>query len=249
MELKARYYRALPIDSPGNEDEILELARDETALIGMHCWNIGCPDGPPVDVDYCVGMGWPQATAEAGRIMAEVIRPAMDQCRRQGVAVCHVESDWMDHQYPQVPSRRQPDQKPALPPMQQSLLDRAHGPEYLARSPLARMRRAAIASPEGDESLFFYTDQLDAWLKDRKIRNLIYTGFAADMCLLGAEGGARPMLGLGYRCILIREGTVGVETPETFPERLVTRYAIQRFEWQVGWSCSLADLADALDSP
>ena len=247
LHLLARYYRALPIDRPGYEDVVLHLPVAETALVGMHCWNIGCPDGPPVDVGFCVGMGWPQATAEAGRIMVEVIRPAMDLCRTRGVAVCHVESDWMDQQYPEVPSRRQRGQPgAALLPVTQHLLDRAHGAQYLARSPLARMRRAAVVSPRDGEPLCFYTDQLHAWLRERGIANLIYTGFAADMCLLGAEGGARPMLGLGYRCILIREATVGVETPETFADRLITRYAVQRFEWQVGWGCAFADFAAAL---
>lgn len=248
LHLKTRYYRALPVDRPGYEDVVLDLPAAETALVGMHCWNIGCPDGPDVDVDFCVGMGWPQATGEAGRIMAEVIRPAMDLCRDKGVAICHVESDWMDHQYPHVESRREPGRASSSPTVTQELHDRAHGADYLERSPLAHMKRAALVSPEGDEPLFFYTDQLHAWLQERGIRNLVYTGFAADMCLLGAEGGARPMLGLGYRCVLIREATVGVETPQTFPERLVTRYAIHRFEWQVGWGCAYTDFATAMEA-
>jgi len=54
------------------------------------------------------------------------------------------------------------------------------------------------------------------------------------------------MLGLGYRCILIREATVGVERPDTFEERLATRYGIHRFEWQVGYSTAYTDFAAAL---
>ena len=84
LKLKTRYYRALPADSPGYEEEVFELPAETTALLGMHCWNIGCPDGPEIDVNYCVGMGWPQATAEADRIMTDVIRPAMDAARRLG---------------------------------------------------------------------------------------------------------------------------------------------------------------------
>ena len=85
LQLAARYYRALPIDRPRYEQVTLSLPVDKTALVGMHCWNIGCPDGPPVDLNYCVGMGWPQSTQEAGRIMAEVIRPAMDAARAIGM--------------------------------------------------------------------------------------------------------------------------------------------------------------------
>jgi nicotinamidase-related amidase len=246
VRLKTRYYRALPTDRPGFEDQVFSLPLEQVALVGMHCWNIGCPDGPPVDYNYCVGMGWPQAAAEAWRIMQEVIRPAMDLCREAGVRVCHVESDWMDHQYPQLPSRR--DRSTSWKPTgrQQEMLDRAHGTEYLARSPLAHMKRAALVSPVGGEPQFFYTDQLHEYLQQHGIDTLIYTGFAADMCLLGAEGGAQPMLGLGYRCILIREATVGVERPDTFDERLATRYGIHRFEWQVGYSTAFADFAAGL---
>lgn len=247
IRLNTRYYRALPTDHPGYEQEVFELPVEKTALIGMHCWNIGCPDGPPVDVNYCVGMGWPEATAEAGRIMKEVIRPAMDAARGIGLPVCHVETDWMDTQYPEVPSRRRHEAGPAAS-LQREMLERAHGRDYLKNSPLARMRRAQIVEPVGDEPLVFYTDQLDAYLKERGSETLIYTGFAADMCVLNAEGGARAMLGRGYRCILMRDATVGVETPDTFPKRLATRYGIHLFEWQVGYSTTLRDFLTAVNA-
>jgi len=245
IRLKTRYYRALPIDAPGHEEETLELEVGKTALVGMHCWNIGCPDGPAVDVDFCVGMGWPQATAEGERIMREVIRPAMDAARGIGMPVCHVETDWMDAQYPEVPSRRVRGGGVGVG-RQREMAERAHGRDYLEKSPLARMRRAEIVAPAGDEPLVFYTDQLDGHLKPRGIETLIYAGFAADMCVLGSEGGARAMVGRGYRCILMRDATVGVETPESFPERLATRYGIHRFEWQVGYSTRWADFMDAV---
>ena len=56
------------------------------------------------------------------------------------------------------------------------------------------MRRAEIIAPKDDEQIFFYSDVLDKYLRDRDIDTLIYMGFATDMCILNAEGGARPML-------------------------------------------------------
>jgi len=246
IKIKTRYYRALPIDNPGYEEEAFELPLEKVALVGMHCWNIGCPDGPAEDMDFCVGMGWPQVTAEAGRIMVEVIQPAMDAARQKGMAVCHVESDWMDEQYPQVKSTRARE-LPSLHPRQLAMDERAHGVDYLARSPLAHMRRAEVVSPQGDEPLVFYTDQLDQYLQVRGIETLFYTGFAADMCLLGAEGGARPMLARGYRCIVLRDATVGVETPQSFAERLNTRYALHLFEWKIGYGTTSTDFIKALE--
>ena len=145
LQLDARYYRSTPTDSSGYEQVTLSLLMEKTALVGIHCWNIGCPDGPSTDVDYCVGMGWPQATREAGRIMAEVIRPAMDLARGIGMPVCHVETDWMDRQYPQVESRRT-EATGSVHPLRQELFERAHGVDYMQRSPLAKMRRAEIVS-------------------------------------------------------------------------------------------------------
>ena len=235
------------MNQPGIESLDLEIDVARTALVGMHCWNIGCPDGPSVDVDYCVGMGWPQATEEAARIMSAVIRPSMDLARRVGMVVCHVETDWMDQQYPDLSSRR--NREAVTSPHrdeQQRILDRAHGPDYLATSPLKSMRRAELVSPVGDEPMCFYSDALDAYLSERGIDTLIYMGFATDMCILGAEGGARPMLSRGYRCILMRDATVGVETPESFPDRLSTRYGIHLFEWSVGYSTTYQEFVSAM---
>ena len=55
------------------------------------------------------------------------------------------------------------------------------------------------------------------------------------------------MLGLGYRCILMRDATVGVETPDSFEERLATRYGTHLFEWQVGFSTTYRNFIQALE--
>ena len=246
LQLAARYYRSVPTDRAGYEEVTLSLPVDKTALVGLHCWNIGCPDGPATDSDYCVGMGWPQPTEEAARIMAEVIRPAMDLARSIGMAVCHVETDWMDRQYPHIESRRS-DAAASVHPVRQELFERAHGVDYMKRSPLAEMRRAEIVSPVGDEPLVFYSDVLDEYLSGRGIETLIYMGFATDMCLLGAEGGARPMLHRGYRCVVMRDATVGVESPDTFPQRMATSYGLHIFEWTLGHGCTFAQFRQAIE--
>ena len=143
-----------------------------------------------MDVDYCVGMGWPQSTEEAGRIMAEVIRPAMDEARSIGMAVCHVESEWMDHQYPPHRVAGARTGRGLYTRTSRRCSNGLTGVDYMRRSPLAKMRRAEVVSPQGDEPLVFYTDVLDEYLRGRGVETLIYMGFAADMCLLGAEGGS-----------------------------------------------------------
>lgn len=246
ISLNTRYYRAIPIDATGYEEETLELDPERTAVVIMHCWNIGCPDGPPVDTQFCVGMGWPQATEEAWRIMKDIIRPVLDVVRTTDLHVCHVEADWMASAYPEIESRRRPDTSQPNENWQK-LIDRAHGPRYLEDSPLAQMRRAEIVAPDADEPLFFYTEPLDEYFRERGIDTAIYAGFATNMCILNAAGGAQPMAARGHRCILIRDATVGTETPESFPERLATRYGIHMFEWKLGCSTTSSDLMRALE--
>jgi len=46
----------------------------------------------------------------------------------------------------------------------------------------------------------------------------------------------------------MRDATVGVETPESFPDRLATRYATHLFEWKVGYSTTFHEFINAIDS-
>ena len=261
LNLKTRYYRALPADAAGHEEQILELSLDEVAIVGLHCWNIGLPDGPPIDPNFVAGCGWPEAQTESGRIMVEVIRPAMDIARDVRMAVCHIEPDEFDQYYPQVPSRRSPEHDEHRKSLRRrtdrwavqrsgemEMIDARSGGENAADSPTSRMKRAEVVSPIGDEPLVFYTTQLDDYLQDRGVTTIIYTGFATDMCIINSEGGGAPMVKAGYRCILMRDATIGVETPDTFPERLATRYGIHRFEISVGYSTTFEDFKTAVES-
>ncbi len=90
------------------------------------------------------------------------------------------------------------------------------------------------------------TARLDEYLQARGVSTIIYTGFATDMCILTSEGGGRPMVTAGYRCILMRDATCGVESPDTFKEKLATRYGIFRFETAVGDSTTWADFQEAV---
>ena len=59
------------------------------------------------------------------------------------------------------------------------------------------------------------TEQFDSWLRDRGITDLLFTGFATNLCILDSPAAMKAMRALGYRCVIIREGTLGVEFPDT----------------------------------
>lgn len=253
LNFTGRYYRPIPLDQAGYEAEPLALDPHKTALVAMHCWNIGCEDGPPIDKDYFVGMGSLESYREAERIMRECIRPAMDAAREAGVLVCHVESELIARRHPEALAdadpREVPDEaRPVVPGWRKQMEDRFHGTAYATHSPLARMDRAKVVAPLPGEPFVFQSGQLDRALRRQGIENLVYAGFAADMCILRAPGGIEPMAPKEYRLFLIRDATVGVECEDTFAERIATRWAVRYFETHFGDTLLCEDFVAACRS-
>jgi nicotinamidase-related amidase len=219
----------------------------------MHCWNVGCEGGPALDVNYCVGMGYPETFREAGRIMREQIRPCLDAARRAGVLVCHVEADAIALQHPEAlppclspasaPGEAVPG--PVVPGWQEQIAARSFGQDYATRSGYATMDRAAIVAGLPGEPYVYQTSQFDRLLREQGIENLIYSGFATDMCILRAPGGIEPMFALGYRTFLMRDATIGVECPDTFAARVATNWAVRYFETHFGDTVIAGDFIQA----
>jgi nicotinamidase-related amidase len=190
-------------------------------------------------------MGFPVAHEEAKRIIIELIRPAMDAAREAGVLVCHVESETIRKN--REGGSEEPDRSEAREPgsWRERIAWRSHGLDYPIRSPLSRMDRVKLVEPQEGEPFACTTEELHEVLVERGIRNLIYTGFATDMCILRAPGGVEPMAARDYRMFLLRDATVGVECPDTFEERLATRWAIRYFETHFGDTMTTMDFIDA----
>jgi nicotinamidase-related amidase len=243
LNLVGRYYRTIPIDSAAYAEEQLALDADRTALVSLHCWDIGCPGGPPIDPNFCVGMGYRVSLEEAYRIMRDLIRPALDAARAAGLAVFHVQAESIAARYPQwftqdvdapPASGGEPAAPEAIPGHRDAILFRSHGRDYMTKSGLACMDTAAVVASRPDEPVVHQSGQFDRMLRRRGIVNLIYAGFATDMCILNAPGGIGPMFSLGYRVLLIREATLGVECPDTFDQRIATRWGIRFIETHWG---------------
>ncbi len=238
LRLKGRYYRQVPQAKAGYEEELLELDPAKTSFIAMHCWDIGFAENP-ADGNYSVGMGYMRNLEESARIVKEVIIPAVKVCREAGILVSHVENDPIVNKHrPPAQSAAPPAAEP-LPPVvpgwrESITYGRAHGDNYPSKGPYSRMDRIRDLYPEGDEPFVAAGDELDPLLRARGIENLVYTGFAADMCILRSPGGTQDMFNRGYRVFLIREGTLGVEFPDSFEERRATWWGIRYFESKVG---------------
>ncbi len=245
LHLTGRYYRTIPTNQPGYVEESLDLEAGQTAFVSLHSWNIGCPGGPPTGPNFWVGMGFPQTCNEEYRIMKEHIRPCLDAARAAGIAVFHVQAELIARRYPEwyaveaditAPTPASP-----IPGYTQKIISRSHGQDYAHNSPYADMDFPEICAPLPGEPIIHQSGQFDRHLRKRGIVNLIYAGFAADMCILNAPGGMGPMFGLGYRVILIRDATLGVELVDTFDERIATRWGISFVETHWGDTITTAD--------
>ena len=132
------------------------------------------------------------------------------------------------------PPRREPGRPEVNPGWLKERAERTHGKGYQEWEGWQQMRILSSCEAEPGDQVILTSAQFDRICRSRGIKNLIYTGFATNMCILGSEGATKPMLAYGYRIFLIREATLGTEIPETFHDRLLTRAALIQFQKQVG---------------
>ena len=104
---------------------------------------------------------------------------------------------------------------------------------------------AEPVKPRDGDVLVVTTDQFDVWLRGQSIDTLIYTGFSANLCILDSPAAIKAMACLGYRCVILREATTGVEFPETLESRSHTENAIRYIEAWWGYSASAPDFRQA----
>jgi hypothetical protein len=90
-------------------------------------------------------------------------------------------------------------------------------------------------------------DLLD-FLEENKVRNLIYAGYATNRCVLHRPAGIIRMAQRGYNCILLRDCTAAIETPQTLDGEWIKFAMINMIEDQYGGSATLEDLMRAFDT-
>lgn len=249
--LPVRFYRAVPTSNPeGLVEEQWTLNVTRTALIELHCWNIGCPGGIPVPEEYWVFEGCPQNHEYMLRALTEEIAPSVQAARSIGMPVVHVQGVDIGKRYLHL----QPPMPPSEPPRtgRAPISDhasrrsqRVHGEGYLQWPEWKNLDVAEPVKPVDGDVLVVATEQFDDWLRSRAIDTLLYTGFSANLCILDSPAAIKAMAGLGYRCVILREATTAVEFPETLESRSHTVNAIRYIEAWCGYSASARDFRAA----
>lgn len=247
LRLTGRHWETPSLDGAGWVDTPYNLDPQETGFVALHLWNVGdvAGGGPAVPDGYFVDMGMREAQEESVRIAERYIRPAIDASRAAGIPIFHVEPRNIALKYnsvhylleqedvePPRPTRPRPPE--ANPGWNRERAQRSHGLGYDDWPGWQQMRILASCDAEPGDQVILTGGQFDRILRERGIKNLVYTGFATNMCILDSAAATREMLGFGYRIFLIREATLAVEYPETFPTRLMTEAALKFFELKVG---------------
>jgi nicotinamidase-related amidase len=252
LRLTERYCRCHPTDDsmPGPVEEPIELDPRSTAFVSLHCWNIGFPDGPAAPLDYWVFMGSLENHRLCVDVVNDAIVPALTAARRAGLSVFHVQPQNIAEKhagwdYQLEPVAAKPARRPPVSDYARARAERVHGPGFRQWSGWDQADVARAAYPAAGEQMIVTADQFDRILRERGITTLVYVGFATNLCILDSPAAMKEMSQLGYRCLLIREGTLAVEFADTIHERLNTQVATRYIEAWVGSTIGLADFVRA----
>ena len=243
-------------------EDRFDLDRRETGFVVLHAWNVGDDGGPAVPESLAIGMGVPATCAEADRITRVYVGPAKEAARAAGLAIFHVELPSIAIKYDSVrymleESELRPALRPYRPSSQATPADevnpgwilkraeRSHGKGFQDWAGWQQMHVHSSCAPQPGDQVILTSEQLDRICRSRGIKNLIYTGFATNACIVDAAGGARAMLRYGYKLFLIREATLAIEFTDTLDERLMTRGALRYFEHVLGDTIGYQQFVDA----
>ena len=260
-KLPVRQYIAVPSGKPrGLVTETWELPMAQTAFVELHCWNVGVPGGIPAPDDYWVFMGSKQNHERAAKIVQNVIAPALEAARKAGMPTVHVQPDGVAVRYPEL--RPQRATSPCAPPEAGEdkeakarvrasnhaveRAERVHGKGYMSWDGWGKLDVNPAVKPKPGDVMIATTEEFHNWLQERHITTLIYTGFCANLCIVDSPAAMKAMNGLGYRCVLLREGTMAIEFADQAPN-LHTEAALRYIEAWVGYTASAGDLLRALE--
>ncbi|MBN1349247.1 cysteine hydrolase family protein [candidate division KSB1 bacterium] len=246
LKLFGTHWECPTLKKAGWVTEEFNLDPAETGFVALHLWNMGDINGPDVPENFFVDMGTEECQLESLRVAENYIKPAIAAARAIGLPIFHVEPKNIAMKYDSVhnmleeedinppPVSSKPRPPEVNPGWNLARAERTHGKGYHQWDGWQKMRILSTCEAESGDQVILTGAQFDRICRSKDLKNLIYTGFATNMCILDAAAATREMLHYGYKIFLIREATLGVEYPDTFPERLMTRCALKYFQQGIG---------------
>jgi ureidoacrylate peracid hydrolase len=238
MTLPVRYYCRYPFENPrGLVDTSEDLALADTAFVLVDVYGRGFDEGDPIP-DFP-----PLFLARLHPLQAEIvrdrIRPALDAARGIGLPVVYVENRWHpaawgNSVFADLVARTESGHLGSF--------DEVYvGTEYNEYSDVIAPATTDYIVEKTMYDGFFRTT-LDTVLRNLSVRNLVFVGFTADICLLNTVIGA---LDHNYNVVVLRDCVLGAEFEDTVDDLSVTRFAVRYYEAMVGFTSTSADFIRA----
>lgn len=242
LRLTVRCRQMMYISDPNVEsnfhtaERTIELPVEQTGFVLVDTWDAEkLPDA--------IKPGGLSFVMRAAEITNQRIKPALEAARRTGLTVVHAPTANVSAHYRdlcQVPDapRGKPAPAPDWPPaearaawMQEMWEARygGYGPE-LRKLMHDEMRILPDVEPIASDWLIFTSEDMHALCRNHGLLNLVYVGFATNMCLLFKPGALHEMSRAGYRCVVLRDATTAVENSDSFDGLWQTRAFVDWFE-------------------
>ncbi len=239
VELAAANYQYKTLD--------WDVPLNEMALVCLDCWNWHFSHDTFEQMEKVVG---------------ESIVPLLAACRAKGVLVIHAPANPVAQRHPnwvrltegKKPQPAWPD-SPAWPPAEfrqktgtYAKYARPNEPQNAERSTHTWTKREfhPLIHPVGDEPVVLNGEELHRLCAQRKILHLVYVGFNTNCCIMFRDYGLPAMNDRGYSTILVRDGTMGMETADTCKDSTCTRGTIASLEQFGSYTLSSREIIEAL---
>ena len=239
VELAAANYRYKTLD--------WDVPLNEIALVCLDCWNWHFSH---------------DTFEQMETVVRENIVPLLAACRAKGVLVIHAPASPVAQRHPnwvrltegKKPQAVWPD-SPAWPPVAfrektgpYVKYARPNEPQSVERSTHAQTKREfhPLIRPVGDEPVVLDGEELHRLCARRKVLHLVYVGFNTNCCLIFRDYGLPAMNARGYSTILVRDGTMDMETVETYKDSTCTRGAIADLEQFGSYTLTSREIIEAL---
>ncbi len=242
LELTVRRRRMMYVSVPNVEgnfhtDEVMiELDPAQTGFVLVDMWDASdLPDEiKPGGISFC---------ERAGEITRTTTVPALKAAREAGLTVIHAPTANVSEHYRDT--CRVPNAPVAAPPAardwppaearaawSQEMWEARYG-DYgadLRKVMHDCMRIIPEAAPIESDWLIFSSEDMHTICRERGLLNLVYVGFATNMCLLCKPGALEEMSRAGYRCVVLRDCTTAVENADSIADLGQTNAFLDWFE-------------------
>jgi len=260
LEFPVRFCQMPKAGLPNSEEyfqeaeKVVRLKVDETAFILIDVWDMSRVPEHLVTRSHF---------SRAKEITEKRIKPALEAARKAHLLVIHAPSRYVAVKYPQYLELKKelrvsaPEKKPPRWPPQSFVRERwreFNGDRLGERMKDDEVRRSLTYIPEvvkplDGEFIVATGEEMNEILRQKEVLNLIYVGFATNMCLLNKPGALLEMAHRrGYRTIVLRECTTAMENRKTLPGLLMTEVFLQWIEMMaLAYTASYRDFIRACE--